>query len=108
MLVCVWLVSDSYVHRRYKATPPLPQIYAWAQHVQGARIGIVGLDEQYPLYGAHASNYVQLIARPAPHAGIETITTCSAWRAAVNRGSYGWLVVAPFGFPLNHTVLIAP
>jgi hypothetical protein len=105
---CGWLVADSYADRRFAATPPLPRIYAWAQHLRGARIGIVGLDEQYPLYGADASNFVQFVGKPQPHSGFGTITTCRVWRVMVNRGHYGWLVLTPFGFPINLTVPIAP
>jgi hypothetical protein len=108
LLACGWLVADSYAHRRFTGTAPLPRIYAWAQLVHHQRIGIVGLVEQYPLYGRDASNYVQFIGRPESHSGIASIGTCHAWRAAVNRGHYGWLVLAPVGFPLDRTIPVAP
>jgi hypothetical protein len=103
-----WFVAESYAHKRFSATAPLPRIYAWAQHVRNARIGVVGLDEQYPLYGPDDSNYVQYIGRPEPHSGFTSIATCRAWRAAVDRGHYRWLVLAPFGFPINAAIKVAP
>jgi hypothetical protein len=103
-----YALARSYGHRRYVDTQPLPLIYAWAQKQHHARIGIVGLDIQYPLYGTDGTNYVQYIAAPAPHGGTEPITTCQVWRRAVNRGHYGWLLVTPFGFPLGSAANVAP
>jgi hypothetical protein len=101
-LVCAsgWLVASYYQHHRYRDTPPLRRIYAWAQHIGHARIGIVGLQLQYPLYGANDTNFVQYIGMHAPHAGFGPITACRAWRAAINRGHYGWLVVTSPQFSL--------
>jgi hypothetical protein len=96
-----WLVADSYATRRYSATPPLPSIYAWAQDIRHARIGVVGFDLQYPLYGPDASNYVQYIGDSAPHGGFGSDTSCREWRQSLNRGHYGWVLVTPFGFPIG-------
>jgi hypothetical protein len=103
-----WFVADSYAHRRYVRTLPLPRIYAWARTVHHARIGVVGVDLQYPLYGTDDSNYVQYIGAPEPHAGFESIASCRAWRAAVDRGHYGYVLVTPFGFPLGTAATAAP
>jgi hypothetical protein len=90
-----WLVGDAYAHDRYRDSPPLPVMYAWAQHVQHARIGIVGLTLQYPLTGASASNHVQYIGVARPHRGFGQASTCRQWRRAVDRGHYGWVLVTP-------------
>jgi hypothetical protein len=103
-----YALARAYSHHRYTQTQPLPAIYAWAQKQHHLRIGIIGLDLQYPLYGADETNYVQYIGAPAPHAGFQPITTCRAWRAAVDRGRYNWLLVTPFGFPLGTAVNQAP
>jgi hypothetical protein len=86
----------------------LPRIYAWAQHTRDTRIGIAGFDLQYPLYGANESNYVQYVGASAPHAGFRAISSCPAWRRAVNRGRYRWLVVTPAGFPFGTAANVAP
>jgi hypothetical protein len=107
-VVAGWLVSNTYVHHRYRATPPLPKIYRWAGTVHHARIGLVGFPLQYPLYGSDNSNYVQYIGGRAPHAGFGPITSCDAWRAAVNAGRYAWVVVSPFGLPFGDAASKAP
>lgn len=92
-----WAVADSYVHRRYMAfaVAPVPEIYAWAERVHHTRIGLVGLQLQYPLYGADDSNYVQYIGAQTAHGGFAAIASCVAWRRAVNRGDYRWLLITP-------------
>ena len=103
-----WFVGDYYTKHRYSATSPLPSIFHWAQGVHNARIGIVGNVLQYPLYGAAATNYVQYIGAHGPHGAFGPITTCAAWRRAVNAGHYGWLVLTPISFPLNPVTKVAP
>ncbi len=103
-----YALARAYSHHRYTDMQPLPAIFAWAQKQHHVRIGIVGLDIQYPLYGADETNYVQYIGAPAPDAGFQPITTCQAWRRAVNRGRYNWLLVTPFGFPLGSAANTAP
>jgi hypothetical protein len=103
-----WFVADSYAKKRYTNTQPLPSIYAWAQRVRHARIAVVGVDLQYPLYGPDGSNYVQYVGAHAQHAGFGSITSCSAWRAAIGRGHYRWVLVTPFGFPLGTSSTVAP
>ena len=93
-----WLVGHAYARDRYRNTPPLPVIYAWAQHLHHARIGIVGLTLQYPLTGPSSANYVQSIGVDRPHRGFAPAATCPQWRTAVNRGHYDWVLVSPAGF----------
>ena len=103
-----WGVASSYGDRRYADAPPFPRIYRWAQSVQHARIGIVGFVEQYPLYGSHDSNVVSYVGASEPHRGFAAITGCRQWREAVDRGRYGWLVVAASGFEYPLSLTIAP
>ena len=100
-----WSVGDVYATNRYKAQSPLPSIYAWAQHVHGTRIGVVGDVLQYPLYGSDASNYVQFLGIHGPHGAFAPAGTCAAWRRLVNAGHYRWLLLAPESFPLNRSTL---
>jgi hypothetical protein len=93
-----WLVADAYARDRYRDSPPLPVMYAWAQHVQHARIGMVGLTLQYPLTGSNGSNFVQYIGVVRPHRGFAPAATCRQWRTAVNRGHYDWVLVSPAVF----------
>lgn len=93
-----WAVADRYAHDRYRDSPPLPAVFAWAQHQHHARIGLVGLNSQYPLTGARSANYVQYVGVPEPHGGFTRAATCRAWRTAVDAGRYGWLLVTPDAF----------
>ncbi len=102
-----WGVAHSYSRVRYASSPPLPTIYRWARTVHHTRIGIVGFVEQYPLYGAGGSNYVQYLGVPQAHRGYGSITDCSAWRRAVNEGRYRWVVIAPSGFQFGF-LTVAP
>jgi hypothetical protein len=96
-----WIVAHTYGQRRYLDTAPIPQVYRWARSVRHSRIAVVGLTAQYPLYGTDSSNYVQYVGSREPRGGFGAITSCRAWRAAVDHGHYDWLLVAPYGFPLT-------
>ena len=47
-------------------------------------------------------------ARPSRMPGFESIASCRAWRAAVDRGRYRYVLVTPFGFPLGTAATAAP
>jgi hypothetical protein len=100
--ICGWLVADSYARNRYVAASPIPRVFNWARSVRHARIAIVGIVAQYPLYGADASNYVQYVGRSEPHGGFGSIKDCRDWRRAIDHGHYGWLLIAPYAFPLTN------
>lgn len=93
-----WLVSDSYARDRYRDSPPLPAVYAWARHIRDARIGFTGTTEQYPLTGPNSSNHVQVIGVGQPHRGFAAATTCREWRTSVNRGRYDYVLVTPTAY----------
>ena len=90
-------VGNVYARDRYRNSPPLPAAFAWAQHIHHARIGIIGLPNQYPLTGSNLTNWVQFLGVPQPHRGYAEPATCGQWRTAVNHGRYRFVVVtAPF------------
>lgn len=96
-----WLVSDLYAGERYRDTRPLPALYGWAQDVRDARIGVVGLNLQYPLYGRDLSNRVEYVGTGRPRRGFGPATSCPAWRRAVDAARYDWLLLTPRGFPIG-------
>jgi hypothetical protein len=96
-----WLLRGSYEKQRYASTEPLPRIYAWARSVHHARIGLEGTVAQYPLLGPDDSNFVQFLGRRAPHGGYGVLGSATEWRSALRGGRYGWVVVAPSGFPFS-------
>ncbi len=99
-----WFVADAYQHDRYRNTGPMPRIYAWAQHVHGARIGLFGAFDQYPLVGQDVSNRVQYIGVPTPHRGFTVASSCAQWRGAIDAAHYDYVVVSPIGFAGVHGV----
>ncbi len=90
-----------YLRGRYVSSPGVSYMArAWAlfRKVHGARVGVVGTFGgffTYPLYGPDGSNRVQYIAQRGPHGSFTSITSCPAWRAAVNAGHYRYLVTTP-------------
>jgi hypothetical protein len=72
---------------------------AWARDVRNARIGIAGFFRVYPLYGPDLSNRVRYVGDLRPDHEFTDYRTCAAWRAAVNRGRYDYIVTMP-PFPL--------
>ena len=89
-----------YLQHRYRQVLPLPNAYRSARDVHHARIGIVELALQYPFDGKDVSNHVQYLA--TRHDGKSSpITTCRAWRQAVNDGRYRYVIAASPGFPFT-------
>jgi hypothetical protein len=85
-----------YLRGRYSDRgTPTQRVFAWAQDVRGARIGYVGFFEHYPLYGRDLSNHVQYVGRRRADHSFVDLTSCPAWRRAVNQGRYQYLVVLP-------------
>ena len=94
-------IDDRYARARFRALPgDLGAAWAWAQGVSGARIGVVGLYQQYPFYGARLDNYVQYVGVSTPHDGLARAPSCVTWRTAVDRGRYRYVVTSRDGiFP---------
>jgi hypothetical protein len=62
-----------------------------------AKIGVVADAQQYPYFGSVHENRVQYVGVVSAHGGFHDITTCPAFRAAVNRGGYSYVVVGHGG-----------
>ena len=62
-------------------------------------VTLVGDNRQYPLAGRDLSNEVRYLARNRDGLDIEPITSCAAWRRALNRGDFDYVVIAPSLFP---------
>ena len=84
---------------RYETVAPMPGISTWARHAEDQRIALVGDNRQYPLAGRDLSNEVRYLARNRDGLDIEPITSCAAWRRALNRGDFDYVVIAPSLFP---------
>jgi hypothetical protein len=93
-------LQQYYLHRRYVSSPPMPTIYRWARSQHDQRIALIGMDLQYPLYGRDDSNYVQYVGKRGPHGAYTPYTSCVAWRNAIDKGRYDYVVVTPTGFGL--------
>ena len=81
-------------------TQGIDSAYTWARGIEDARIGLVGDTAgfaSYGFYGTDLSNHVQYLGQDGPHGAFNAITTCSAFRAAVNRADLDYLVTAPGG-----------
>jgi hypothetical protein len=93
-----YLGTQDYLRRRYTDRyGPLAvyKVWRWARglhHAQIALVGNFGGFFGYPLWGLDDSNRVVYMGQPGPHGSFRPITSCRAWRTAVNRGHYQYLV----------------
>jgi len=93
--------NKQYLRDRYhgRATPQA-ELYRSMQGVTGAKIGVVGSPAIYPFLGASFDNTAEYVGQTLAHHEFANYTTCDAWRAAVLRGGYRYIVVAtPQGNP---------
>jgi hypothetical protein len=71
------------------------KVWRWARglhHAQIALVGNLGWFFGYPLWGLDDSNRVGYMGHRGPHGSFRPITSCRAWRAALNRGHYQYVV----------------
>jgi hypothetical protein len=71
------------------------KVWRWAQGVRHARIalaGTFGFFYGYPLWGLDDSNRVVYMGQRGPHGSFRPIASCRAWRTALNRGHYQYVV----------------
>ena len=71
------------------------EVWRWARglhHAQIALVGTLGWFFSYPLWGLDDSNRVGYVGRRGPHGSFRPITSCRAWRTALNRGHYQYVV----------------
>jgi hypothetical protein len=71
------------------------KVWRWARglhHAQIALVGTVGWYFGYPLWGLDDSNRVAYMGLHGPNGSFRAIPTCRAWRTALNRGRYQYVV----------------
>jgi hypothetical protein len=95
-----YAVEHAYLRSRYASAPhkgSLATLWNWARTLHHVRIALGGtaiVSLQYPLWGADDSNRVDYVARHGPHGSFIPITTCHAWREALNVGRYRYVVTS--------------
>jgi hypothetical protein len=101
VVVAGYPIQRHYLDGRYSFQPgvsALSREWALFRGIHDSRIGIAGTFgafQSYPFYGVDDSNRVQYVAARGSHGSFTPIRTCSAWRAAVNAGRYGYVVTTP-------------
>jgi hypothetical protein len=91
--------TQDYLRHRYTARhgpSAIYEVWRWARGLHDARIALVGTLGWffgYPLWGIDDSNRVAYIGRRGPGGSFRPITSCRAWRAALSRGHYRYVVV---------------
>jgi hypothetical protein len=71
------------------------KVWRWARglhHAQIALAGTFGFFFGYPLWGLDDSNRVVYMGQRGPHGSFRPITSCRAWRMALNQGHYQYVV----------------
>jgi hypothetical protein len=71
------------------------KVWRWARglhHAQIALVGNLGWFFGYPLWGLDDSNRVAYMGQRGAHGSFRPITSCRAWRTALNRGHYQYVV----------------
>lgn len=90
-------VQRYYFDHRYTTadyvTPGLAAAFEWARSVSGTRIGTTA-SRMYPFYGTYLANQVGFVGEHRPRGGFVRPEGCAAFRQAVNRGGYRYLVTA--------------
>ncbi len=100
-------VQRDYLDQRFRnevAAEAIPGMsldaaYRWARGVEDARIGLAGTTAgfaRYGFYGTDLSNRVVYLGLKGPHGAFNAISTCAAFRAAVNAADLDYLITAPF------------
>jgi hypothetical protein len=100
--------ENRYLRRHYSAAalrigePGGPvRTMTWAHRLSDRRIGIAGAGELFfdqAIYaGDRDSNVVRYVGLPLPHGGFRVPPSCAAFRRAVNRGHFEFLVLTEFG-----------
>ena len=98
--------SGRYRHRY--GVSQLARTWARFRRIAGARVGIVGTYGgffAYPLAGLRDTNPLVYIGNRGPHGSFTPITSCAAWRRAVNAARLRYLVTTPARDPWAPKVL---
>ena len=90
--------TRDYLRHRYtdaSGPPGMYRVWRWARglhHAEIALAGNFGWFFGYPLWGLDDSNRVAYIGQLGPHGSFRPITSCRAWRMALNRRHYQYVV----------------
>jgi hypothetical protein len=87
------------------------KLWRWARGLHHARIalaGTFGFFFGYPLWGLDDSNRVTYMGQRGSHGSFRPITSCRAWRAALNRGHYQYVVTTARAVTFTTQLLHAP
>jgi hypothetical protein len=71
------------------------ELWRWARglhHAKIALVGTFGFFFGYPLWGLDDSNRVTYLGQRGPHGSFRPINSCRAWRSALNRGHFQYVV----------------
>ena len=91
--------TEDYLRHRYTnpyGPSAISTVWRWARGIHSTQIALVGTLGwffSYPLWGLDDSNRVGYIGRRGPHGSFRPITSCRAWRTALNRGHYQYVVI---------------
>jgi hypothetical protein len=92
--------TQDYLRRRYTdnyGPDGVYKVWRWARGLRHAHIALVGNFGWffgYPLWGIDDSNRVVYMGQRGPHGSFRPITSCRAWRTALNRGHYQYVVTS--------------
>jgi hypothetical protein len=92
--IALFPVQSHYLDNRYNDQP-----LGFADGLTNTRIGVLGATTHYQLYGDDLSNRVIYVGRSGPNGAFTREPSCAAWREAVNRGRFRYLLVAPVSSP---------
>jgi hypothetical protein len=71
------------------------KVWRWSRRLHHAHIalaGTFGFFYGYPLWGLNDSNRVVYMGQRGPHGSFRPIASCRAWRTALNRGHYQYVI----------------
>jgi hypothetical protein len=90
--------TRDYLSHRYadrNGPDAIYKVWRWARglhHAQIALVGNLGWFFGYPLWGLDDSNRVTYMGQRGPNGSFRPIANCRAWRTALNRGHYQYVV----------------
>ncbi len=93
--------AGDYLADRFHTGPPgtgLAAAFNWARGIRDARIELGGTAvafDQYPLYGEDLSNNVGYLARSGPNGSLQPISSCGAWRLAIDAHPVDFVIAGP-------------
>lgn len=100
-LVGGWAAQDTYLRNRYvDAGLPNDSLDEYFRGVHGARVGVFGTDDTYPMFGLDLSNDVRRGDDPTFTIGDDA---CTTWRTRLARYDYVAIAGSPDAFGLYLT-----